>query len=442
MTSSVKRLVFGACAWLCLTAGLSSAGTIGTTLAVPTSTPAGVAATITVTSVITDPSLIASTVQLQQLNASGQVVAILGTLHDDGLNGDVVAGDGTYTLQITLFETAPGPVKLRVSAGFKGALLRSFSSPITVNITGTAIGIQILSPANLLYTNTSPVNVTGTVGDPAATVKINGINAPVSSGQFLATVPLVEGLNTLTAVAANSGGPVSTASVQVTLDTTPPHITIDSPASGTTTTASTVTVTGTANDVVVGTVNSDDVQVTVNGIAAQVANRTYSAANIPLIIGPNTIQAVGRDRAGNGTTVISTITRTLPSQPPPPKIGAALITNGLTLVSGNNQTAVIGTQLPSPLVVLLTNSKGQPVVNQPVVFAVTGDNGTVTTGGPAAASVVVNTNSTGQAQVSWTLGQRSGAGINMVQASSVLAVGSVSFTATGTTSNAAQINVD
>ena len=442
MTLSASRSVLVVSAWLGLSAGLLWAGTIGATLAAPSSIPVGAATTITVTSVITDPSLIASTVQLQQLNASGQVVAILGTLHDDGLSGDAIAGDGTYTLQITLFENAPGPVKLRVSAGFKGALLRSFSGPITVNITGTAIGIQILSPANLLYTNTSPVNVTGTVGDPAATVKINGINAPVSSGQFLATVPLVEGLNTLTAVAANSGGTASTASVQVTLDTTPPHLTIDSPASGASTTATNVTVTGTANDVVVGTVNSSDVQVTVNGITAEVANRTYSAPSVPLVVGLNTIQAVGRDRAGNGTTVTSTITRTLPSQPPAPKIGAALITNSLALVSGNNQTAVIGTQLTSPLVVALTNSKGQPVANQPVVFAVTGDNGTVTTGGPAAASVVVNTDSNGKAQVSWTLGQRSGAGINIVQASSTLAVGPVNFTATGTTSSAAQINVD
>ena len=418
------------------------AGTIGTTAATPTSVSVGVATTVTVTSVITDPSLTPGSVILQSLNTAGQVVAVVGTLHDDGLSGDAMANDGTYTLQTTVYQTAAGALRLRVSAGFKGSLLRVNSPPMMVNITGTSIGINILSPANLLYTSLTPINVTGTVGDPNATVTINGINAPVTSGQFMATVPLLEGLNTLTAVATNSGGTETTASVQVTLDTTPPHLTIDSPAANSTTTAASLTVTGTANDVVVGTVNNGDVQVTVNGIAAQVANRTYSATNIALAVGPNTIQAVGRDRAGNGTTATATITRTLPSQPPAPAIGAAVITNSLSIVSGDGQTGGIGTTLGAPLVVSLTNPSGTPVANQPVVFSVTGNDGTVSGGGPASAAVPVNTGANGQAQVSWTLGHRSGAGINILQASSPLAVGPVNFSATGTVGKAAQIVVD
>jgi len=417
-------------------------GTIGATAASPTSAPVGVATTVTVTSVITDPSLIPGSVNLQSLNSSGQVIALLGTLHDDGLNGDAVANDGTYTLQTMIYETAPGPVTFRVSAAFKGSLLRVNSAPLTVNVTGTAIGIRILQPSNLLFTNLSPINVSGMVGDPTATVTVNGVNAPVTGGQFLATIPLVEGLNTLTAVAKNPGGSVSTASVQVTLDTTPPHLTIDSPPAGSTTTASSVTVTGIANDVVVGTVNSGDVQVTVNGVSAQVANRTYSAVAVPLVLGPNTIQAVGRDRAGNGTTVTATVTRTLPSQPPPPAIGAAVLTNSLAIVSGNNQSAAIGALLPAPLIVSLTNKSGQALANQAVVFTVTGNNGTVSAGGPGAAAVVVNTDANGKAQVNWTLGSHSGAGINTVRASSALAVGPVDFSATGSVGQGAQIVVD
>ncbi len=339
--------------WLALIAivtRFASGATIGTTAASPTSVPAGIATTVTVTSAIADPSLISGTVILQQLPASGQVVAVLGTLHDDGVNGDATASDGTYTLQTTVYQPNPSVVTFRVAAGFKGALLLSYSPHLTVNITGTGSGIAILTPANLLYTNTSPVNVTGTVGDPAATVKINGVNAPVTAGQFLATLPLVEGLNTLTAVATNTSGITTTASVQVTLDTTPPHLTIDSPQSGGTTSAASITVSGTANDVVVGTVNSANIQVTVNGIVAQVANRYYSAANVPLAVGPNTIQAVGRDQAGNGTTVTATITRILPSAPPAPKIGATLISNSLSIVSGNNQAATIGTNVANPAI--------------------------------------------------------------------------------------------
>jgi hypothetical protein len=228
----------------------SFGGTIGATAATPACAPVGVATTVTVTSATTDPSLIPSSVNLQSLDSSGRVVAILGNLHDDGLNGDAVAGDGIYTIQTTVYQTSPGSVTLRVSAALNGSLLRSFSPPMVINVVGQNIGINILSPANLLYTNLSPVTVTGSVGDPNAQVKVNGIPAPNNSGTFIATVPLIEGLNTLTAVATNSNGSATTASVQVTLDTTPPHITIVSPSDGSVTTAASVTVTGIANDVV------------------------------------------------------------------------------------------------------------------------------------------------------------------------------------------------
>ena len=427
---------------LLFTALPALAGTIGSTLVSPAATPAGTAAVVTVTSVISDASVIAGSVQLQSLDSTGRVIAITGNLHDDGLNGDAVANDGTYTLQTTVLQNAPGTLIFRVSAGFQGSLTRAFSSQILVSVTGSSVALNILSPANLLYTSTSPVIVSGTVGDSSAAVKINGINAPVTGGQFQASVPLAEGLNTLTAVATNTGGAVSTASVQATLDTTPPHITIDSPQAAGMTTAATVTVTGTANDIVVGTVNSGDVQVTINGIVAQVANRTYAASNVPLVLGANTLQAVGRDRAGNGVTITTTITRVSASQPMMPQIGMPAVMDSLNLVSGNNQTGMIATGLSSPLIVALTDQTGKAVTGQAVVFTVTGNNGTLTAGGTPAAAVMATTDSNGKAQVTWTLGQRSGAGTDTVQASTALAMAVVSFNATALTSGANMIVAD
>jgi hypothetical protein len=303
--------------------------------------------------------------------------------------------------------------------------------------------ITITSPANLSVTNLTPVTVNGTVNDSSATLKINGISTPQSGGAFSIPVPLVEGLNVLTAVATNANGISSTATVQITLDTTPPHITIVSPANGSTVTDTSVAVTGIANDVVVGTVNALDVQVTVNGIAAQVANRSYSAANVPLSIGANTIQVTGVDRAGNAATTSISITRVPPSQPPSPAIGQGVVTNSLSIVSGNNQTGTIGNQLPSPLVVALVNSSGTALANVPVIFKVTGNNGLVAgSSGSAASSVVINTDSNGQAQVFWILGQRAGAGNNVVQVSSALAFGSANFTATGNAATPGLIVVD
>jgi hypothetical protein len=425
-----------------IVAGRAYAGTIGATSATPTSAAVGTATTVTVTSLITDTSLIPSTVVLQSLDSNGRVIAILGNLHDDGLDGDAVAGDNIYTLQTTVYQTTPGNVTLRVSAGFKGSLLRGFSAPMVVSVTGPSIGINILSPANLLYTSISPVTVNGTVGDPAAKVTVNGVTAPVTSSQFSVQVPLVEGLNTLTAVANNSDGTTSTSSVQVTLDTTPPHVTIDSPTDGSTTTDAAVTVSGTANDVVVGTVNSGDVKVTINGTAATVANRTFSAANVPLIVGKNTIEAVGVDRAGNSTTTNISVTRSLPSNPPPPAFGKTLIKDTLSIVSGNNQSGTIGTALPAQIVVKLTDTSNQPVANETVVFKVTGNDGTVSTGGASGSAATATTDANGRAQATWMLGQRSGAGTNTVEVSSALAVGSANFSAVGLASTPAMIVVD
>lgn len=406
------------------------AGTIGATAATPNSAPVGQATTVTVTSLITDPSLIPTSVQLQRLDSTGRAVAIVGNLHDDGLGGDAAAGDHIFTLQTTVYQTAPGSLTYRVAAGFKGSLLLSYSAPITVAVTGPSIGITIQSPANLLYTNISPVNVSGTVGDPAAQVKVNGINAPVTSGKFLASVPLVEGLNTLTAVATNTGGSITTASVQVTLDTTPPHVTIDSPTANYITTAASSTVTGTVNDIVLGTVNSQQASVTVNGVAAQVTNRSFTAANVPLAVGTNTIQAVARDQAGNSATTSVQVQRTAQTQP------------FIKTFSGDNQSGRIGTQLAAPLVVAVTDGSGRPVANQPVIFQVTQNNGLIANGGAGAVTLTGNTDVNGQAKVTWTLGTRAGAGNNQVQATALGYAGTALFTASGVPSNAAQIVVD
>jgi hypothetical protein len=354
-------------------------------------------------------------------------------------NGSPAAVSGSsFTCTVLLTQ---GPNSISVQATDVAG--NTSSSPLSLTY-APAPQIAITSPANLSVTNLTPVTVTGTVNDPAATITLNGIAAPQSGGGFAIPVPLVEGLNVLTAVATNAGGVASTATVQVTLDTLPPHITIDSPANGSTTTAASVTVTGLANDVVVGTVNAQDVQVTVNGIAAQVANRSYSAGNVPLAFGANLIQASARDRAGNATTTSSTVTRVPPSQPPAPAIGTAVITQSLTILSGDNQTGTVGTQLGAPLKVALADPTNNPVANQTVVFKVTGNNGAVSAPGSSTASsaVAVTTDTAGQAQVLWTLGDRAGAGTNTVQASSTLAIGTANFTATAVTATASQIVVD
>lgn len=368
-----------------------------------------------------------------------------------GTASDALSGVAGVTCNGTAAVFSGGSFACSVTVGPTGGDIAAVASDLAGNVgTSETIGVTVLlapvvsisAPANLSFTNTSPVTVRGTVDNPDAAVTINGISVPLNGGSFVALVPLTEGTNTLTALAAIPGGNSGTASVSVTLDTTPPHVTIDAPQGGVTTDAA-VTVSGAVNDVVVGTINDQDAQVAVNGVTAQVANRTYAAPAIPLALGQNIVQAIARDRVGNAATASVTITRVSPSEPPAPTIGEAVITRSLTIVSGNNQAAAIGAQLAAPLVVVMRDAAGNPVANEPIVFKVTANSGLVRSGGGAGTpAVAIDTNASGQAQVFWTLGQRSGAGINTVQASSALAIAPVNFTANGLSAAAAQIVVD
>ena len=183
LTKSFRIVLFGLLLTGSALGRASAAVAIDSVAVAPGAAPVGVATIVTVTALISDPSVIADGVNLQRLDAAGRVVAVLGILRDDGANGDVAAGDQTFTIRATIFETTPGPVTLRVSAAFRGSLLRALSKLLAVNVTGaTATGIAILSPANLAFVNTSPVNVSGTVGDPGAQVTVNGVPASVSGG--------------------------------------------------------------------------------------------------------------------------------------------------------------------------------------------------------------------------------------------------------------------
>ena len=204
--------------------------------------------------------------------------------------------------------------------------------------------------------------MTGTVDDPTATVIVNSIPAAVVNGSFSVALPLAEGPNLVTATATSADGAAGTATLTVTLDTTPPHVTITSPADRFVTTDSTMAIAGIVNDIVVGTVNAEQARVTVNGAAAQVSNRTFLASTVPLALGPNVIQAVARDRVGNQATTQITVTRQAD--------GAR---RGSRRVSGSNQSGPIGSALPAPLVVALTDGAGNPVPNKPVIFKVTAE---------------------------------------------------------------------
>ena len=407
--------------------------TIGTAQLVPDATPAGVGVLATVTALIDNGAITPTSVVLQKLDGNGALLATLGNLHDDGIDGDAGAGDKTFSLRTTVLENQVGNVRYRIAAQFPNHAPTVYSAPLSIVITGTATGITITSPASGAYLNTPVITLSGSVGDAAAQVKINGIATPLSDKSFATAVPLNEGPNTITAVATNSNGSTSTSSVLITLDTTAPKIEIYSPGAGASTGAATLTVTGVVNDIVVGTVNAQQATVTVNGIAAEVLNRSFMARDVPLAVGVNPIQAVATDRAGNRATTTVNLTRVAPNLA------------GLSVLSGNSQSAPVGVNLAAPLVVLLVDSRGAPQINKPVVFRVIGLDGTLSlsqAAGPGLGAVAVNTDAQGQARSYFRLGSRAGAGNNLVEASTAGIVTTADFVASATPGAARMVVVD
>jgi len=127
-----------ALAWLVVGgARIASAATVSAPVVTPTALPIGVPTVLTVTSAVTvgpgEPAVISTGVNLLRVTPTGTVLAILGTMRDDGLEGDAVAGDRVFTLRVAFTETI-GEVRLRVSVPFVGVIRRMLSDVTVVPV--------------------------------------------------------------------------------------------------------------------------------------------------------------------------------------------------------------------------------------------------------------------------------------------------------------------
>ncbi len=290
--------------------------------------------------------------------------------------------------------------------------------------------VTISTPETLSTVGSSPITVTGTISNPAATVTVNGVTVAVNGNTYTVSgIALEEGANTITAMAVDSSNNVNTDNITVYLDSTPPNVTISSPENGYVATSSPVTVTGSLNDIVIGTVNESNATVTVNGVTATVSNNTFMAGAIPLAEGANVITAVAADQTGNTASNTINVTLDLSSN------------KKIEMVSGDGQSGVINTSLTNPLFVSLKNSDGSPAVGKTVIFKVTQNNGQLTGSNGTATAIATVTDSNGKASALFTLGSTSGEGNNRVEAFSVGFTGKVLFTASALQGSPYKINV-
>lgn len=281
--------------------------------------------------------------------------------------------------------------------------------------------VTIDTPATLTTVGHSPVAITGTVDPTATALTVNGLPVTIENGAFAAEVAVEEGHNTIVARMVDEDGIVSTASINISLDLTPPYVTIDSHQHEQVVYSDTITVTGLLNDIVRGTIEAEQASVTVNGVAAKISNRSYSVSDVLLTEGENMVKVVGSDQVGNTVTNIISLTY------------KKLSGRKIEMVSGNDQTASIHTELEQPLVVKVLDDAGLPLVGKNVIFRVSQGSGVVASGDDLEGrAYLAQTDNQGLAQTKFKLGRRSGVSNQKVRVRVVGYEDEVIFTASAT----------
>ena len=254
----------------------------------------------------------------------------------NGTSVTVSQADGSFTKVITL---AAGANSITVIATDKAGNQTTITRTVILDTTPPTLSV---SPADNTLTNNATLTVSGIATDTNGiqSVTINGATVTVSQtdGSYSKAVTLIAGANSITVIATDKAGNLTTLTRTVTLDTTPPSVTV-TPADGTYTNNASLTVSGTATD-------TNGIQsVTVNGAAVTVnqADGSFSKA-ITLAAGANTVTVIATDKAGNQTTI--TRTATLDTTPPAVTVipADATYTNNAALTVSGTATDAGGIQ--------------------------------------------------------------------------------------------------
>ncbi|MBZ0113048.1 MAG: Ig-like domain-containing protein, partial [Thermoanaerobaculia bacterium] len=206
-------------------------------------------------------------------------------------SGQTVSSEGVHSLSVTATDDAGNVAS--ASVGFE------------IDLTPPAF--QSLLPTAGTVVDAASVTLSGRVVG-SLVFAIDGQSVPVVGDLFsYGPTALVEGVNSWQLVATDAAGNSTSLDHQVSRDSTAPSLSISLPASGALVDTSSITVSGSVQDPHLSSV-------TVNGTNATLSNGAFTAHNVPLSEGENTLRALATDQAGHQTTVQRTIT--LDSRPP------------------------------------------------------------------------------------------------------------------------------
>jgi len=333
-------------------------------------------------------------------------------------NATLGATVGAQTFTATM---AQGTTK---TATFSATAANAVGAPNVISIVSgnnqTGIVSTQLSSAlsvNVVDSNSIPVpgaTVTFAVTGGGGSIVTSTTPATDSNGNASATVNLGSTVGAQTFTAHISTGATQTVTFNMTATAVPSYLVISSSNSANTPiTAQSIVANGTnhlqmytvlvdangnflktiaANWYTSGSLNSPD-------LVVAGGNPGLGGNFIPSLPGNGTVQATVTSSAvisSNNIVSSTAITGIITATNNP-------LTNVISIFAGNNQGATVSTQLSNPLTVTVVDLNGNPVAGVPVTFAVASGGGSVN---PATA---VNTNSSGNASVTATLGGTVGA---------------------------------
>lgn len=235
--------------------------------------------------------------------------------------------DGTHKIKLDVVD----------KAGNSSTVLWSF----TIHTQPPQVKITSHKPNQ--FVNKSPVMISGTINDSKARIVVNGINAVVNGGIFTANVNLMEGNNTITAVATDVFGNTGNDALTIIVDTKPPVVEITAPTPSSLINTGLVTVTGITDK------NTASVMVSTRGGAesttAVLDAGAFIAKDVKLDEGLNTVTVRAVSQAGNVGT--ATVKVTVDSIAPKLTI---MMPRGLTVTSKKMITVSGTVDKPSAMV--------------------------------------------------------------------------------------------
>ncbi|HYO75171.1 MAG TPA: hypothetical protein VE010_01810, partial [Thermoanaerobaculia bacterium] len=204
---------------------------------------------------------------------------------------------GSFCAAVELPNEGPNTVTI-VCTDAEG---RPTGEPVTITLHRVTNdpSVTITTPVEGFVTSDQTIVVTGTLGNGAVSVELNGKSATISGSTWTANdVRLQDGTNVLVARAKSAGGRTATASRRVLSLQDAPSIAISSPVTGFVSGSSRVDLTGTWSNVEPSSIAIENLAGVVEPTPWSDTTGRFIARDVPLQSGDNTIRITGRDRTG------------------------------------------------------------------------------------------------------------------------------------------------